>query len=272
MYAEGRGAALVPEAPIVPVGNAAFCVDAVDAAGLPQDRLEALLSSAKDLKWVQCRSLLGKGEPGEVEAVARAVSLLAWHKENAFSGFNGKPTTSAANGQRRKQPPSAGGRTMYPRVDPVAIVLVESADGQRCLLGRQRNYPPGMFTCVSGFIEHGESAENAAVREVLEETGVRCASSSLVASQPWPLGRGFHCELMLGCVAKALEGGEVIDVSREQGGGGELEAAKWFDRAEVLEMIKRVGPDDGSWVPPNFAVAHHLIRRWAENLLPIARF
>ena len=116
-------------------------MDAVDAAKLPEDKLAEMLK-ATDFKWAMCRSLLGKGDPGEVEAVARAVSLLAWHKENAFSGVNGDPTEMSAGGSRRKQPSSAGGRTMYPRVDPVAICLVESVDGQRCLLGRQKNYPP----------------------------------------------------------------------------------------------------------------------------------
>ena len=264
-YTAGRAVATLPGALCVPVG-VVDGVDAVDAASCPPDKLDTLLGG--EVKWVLCRALLGKVDAGEAAAIARAVSLLAWHKENAFSGVDGAPTEYALSGRRRKQPPSAGGRTMYPRVDPVAICLVESADGTRCLLGRQQRYPPGMYTLVSGFVEHGESVEAAAVREVAEETGVRCHAASLVASQPWPLGRGHHCELMLGCTARAIEGGEDIDVGGGGGGAGELEEARWFERSEVLKMLGRVAPGIGAWTPPSYAIAHQLIRRWGEGTLP----
>jgi NAD+ diphosphatase len=216
----------------------------------------------------------------EVEAAVRAISLLAWHLDSVYSGADGTPTsfTPACGGRRRK---TASGRTMYPRMDAVAIVLVESADGQRCLLGRQASYPPGMYTCISGFVEHGESAENAAMRETHEETAVVCTpgSAQLVASQPWPCGRGNHCELMLGVFARAVAGGETIDC----GAGGalmaggaqgvaELQDARWFSREEARTMLERSVKK--SWaagellVPPPLAIAHALISRWVSGTVP----
>lgn len=135
--------------------------------------------------------------------------------------------------------------------------------------------PPGMYTCCSGFVEHGESAEVAAVREVLEETAVVCEPARLVGSQPWPLGRGHHCELMLGCIARATSpDAEVIDVTTGggAGGGGELEEARWFGREEVRQMLgRRPGDATALAVPPSFAIAHSLIRRWAEGSLSASR-
>lgn len=126
--------------------------------------------------------------------------------------------------------------------------------------------PTNMWTCISGFVEHGESVEAAAMREVAEETNVQCDWVSLVASQPWPLGRGDHCELMLACVGKAKEGSDGIDVTHADG-GAELEAARWFTRAEVLSMLERQAPDSHPWVPASYAIAHHIIERWAKGLL-----
>lgn len=256
-YVPGRATAVLPDALVVPVGVQEG-VDAVDVTTLAPEKLNELLGD--EVKWTLCRPLLssGKVDLDEVSAIARAVSLLTWHKENAFSGIDGSPTEYAQEGRRRKQPSSAGGRTMYPRVDPVAICLVESCDGSRCLMGRQKNYPQGMYTLVSGFVEHGESVEMASVREVKEETGVICGPASLVASQPWPLGRGHHCELMLACIARAVEGGEAIDVSSDGGAAGELEDARWFERAEVTEMLARTSAAQGAWTPPAFAIAVHL--------------
>ena len=202
-----------------------------------------------------------------------------------------------AGGRRRKHAKS--GCSLYPRVDPVAIVLCISHDGERILLGRQSSYPRGMFTCVSGFVEHGEAAERAAAREVFEETGVIVSSAELVASQPWPCGRGSSCELMLAVVCRAAVGGEAIDVlgSAARGGGGsskaavggsssssvnscsasagssanaargELEAARWFGRAAVVQMLAAKGGGGKEFVPPAFAIAHSLISRWSSGVL-----
>lgn len=191
--------------------RAAPTIEAVAADGLRPEQLDTLLDTKAigDVRWARPRELMSTAQlpEDEVAAIAGAVSLLAWHRSNRYGGADGAPTEAAMSGWRRK---SAAGRTLYPRVDPVAIVLVESADGSRCLLGRQQRYPKGMFTCISGFVEHAESVENAAVREVHEETGVSCGAAALLASQPWPCGRGDHCELMLGCVARAEPEGEQV--------------------------------------------------------------
>lgn len=269
----------------VPVGN---CSEEAFAANVPRDKhesAEALLKPGGEFTWKSPRELLylpaqGRASVSEVEAAVRAISLLAWHLDSVYSGADGTPTsfTPACGGRRRK---TASGRTMYPRMDAVAIVLVESADGQRCLLGRQASYPPGMYTCISGFVEHGESAENAAMRETHEETAVVCTpgSAQLVASQPWPCGRGNHCELMLGVFARAVAGGETIDC----GAGGalmaggaqgvaELQDARWFSREEARTMLERSVKK--SWaagellVPPPLAIAHALISRWVSGTVP----
>lgn len=266
---------------VVKMGETAGAVDATDDQTWAAEQLG--LTSRDEVKWVDPRGLLrmaGSARPikrPEAEAVIRAVSLLKWHRSAAFHGADGKPTSWAAEGHRRK---SASGRTLYPRVNPVAIVIVESADGERCLLGRQKAYPPGMYTCVSGFVEHGESAENAAAREVLEETAVVVEFARLVGSQPWPCGRGAECELMLGCVARACVGQEDVDVSVDGGGGGELEEARWFTREEVRVMLDRANrppaaptptsettPKSPAVVPPSYAIAHHLIARWHDRSL-----
>jgi len=263
----------------------------VVVAAVPRDKSEranALLKAGGEYKWVAPRGLLGlpaqsRASIAEVEAVVRATSLLAWHQDTAFSGADGQHTNfaPATLGRRRK---TAAGKTLYPRMDAVAIVLVVSADGTRCLLGRTASYPPQMYTCISGFVEHGESAENAAVREVFEETHVTCepGTALLVASQPWPCGRGNHCELMLGVYARAAFDGEAIDCTGDGDGHGELSDAKWFHRSEVQTMLARsiamgampgsangtAGEEEAFFVPPPFAIAHELIRRWAMGQLP----
>ena len=156
-----------------------------------------------------------------------------------------------------------------------------------------------MYSCVAGFVELGESAENAAVRECYEETRVRCGPARLVGSQPWPVGRGGGCELMLGCIARALDepGAEEVDVNGGGGGGGgELSEARWFTRTEVASMLERsagggtgaagsgagAGTSAGAsasaaaggaeappllCAPTRLAIAHALMRRWVDGSL-----
>lgn len=272
----------------VPIGHDDSGIVIVNVPTEKHERAEALLKAGGEYKWVALRALLylpaqGRAYIEEIETIVRGVSLLAWHRDSAFSGTNGQPTAyaPATAGRRRK---TANGRSLYPRMDSVAIVLTESADGERCLLGRQATYPTGMYTCISGFVEHGESAENAAVREVAEETSVRCepGSARLVASQPWPCGRGNHCELMLGVHARARAEAEAIDVGSTSGvGRGELSDARWFSRAEAKAMVARstapppsAAPSAATegvptlfYVPPPLAIAHRLIERWAAGEL-----
>jgi len=148
---------------------------------------------------------------------------------------------------------------------------VISADGERVLLGRQAIWPRGMYSCLAGFLEPGESLEEAARREVKEESGVRLGHVHYHSSQPWP----FPNSLMVGCHAEAVN--EDIDITKED---KELEDAKWFTRPQVLEALNgarttwgKPSEDDTLRVPPSTAIAHHILKAWAtrEGEIPQSR-
>jgi NAD+ diphosphatase len=126
-------------------------------------------------------------------------------------------------------------------------------DGERCLLGRQSRFGAGMWSCLAGFVEPGETIEQAVRRETLEEAGIRCGTVTYFASQPWP----FPMSLMIGCHAQALASDIKVDRS-------ELEDARWFSREEATAMLRRQHPG-GLTTPPPFAIAHHIIRAWVER-------
>jgi NAD+ diphosphatase len=128
-----------------------------------------------------------------------------------------------------------------------------AVDGERCLLGRQSRFAPGMWSCLAGFVEPGETIEEAARRETREEAGIVCGEVRYFASQPWP----FPSSLMIGCHAQALS--RDITVDRD-----ELEDARWFGRNEAAAMLLGRHPD-GLTTPPPVAIAHHIIRAWVEN-------
>ena len=128
-----------------------------------------------------------------------------------------------------------------------------AVSGDRCLLGRQSRFVPGMWSCLAGFVEPGECIEQAVRRETQEEAGIRCGRVSYFASQPWP----FPMSLMIGCHAEALTTDITVDRS-------ELEDARWFDRDEVAAMLLRKHPG-GITTPPPIAIAHHIIRSWVED-------
>jgi NAD+ diphosphatase len=126
-------------------------------------------------------------------------------------------------------------------------------DGERCLLGRSPRFAPTMWSCLAGFIEPGESFEDAVARETREEAGIVCGRVNYYRSQPWP----FPSSLMIGCHAEALS--REITVDRE-----ELEDARWFSKDEIVTMLLRKHPD-GLTTPPPVAIAHHIIRAWVED-------
>src|SRR5213082_4133311 len=138
----------------------------------------------------------------------------------------------------------------FPRTDPVVIMLVTS--GEKCLLGRQKHFPPGMYSCLAGFVEAAETIEDAVRREIFEESGIRCTDVNYYMTQPWP----YPSSLMIGCTARAINEDIVVDRA-------ELEDARWFDRAEATLMLKREHPE-GLAGPHPFAIAHHLVGRWLQ--------
>lgn len=199
---------------------------------------------AIDYRSVNVQGLLDEDGLG---ALAQAGALMAWHANHRFCGGCGSPTEMRAGGYKRVCPNCASEH--FPRTDPVAIMLAVTPE--RCVLGRSPRFAPGMYSALAGFIEPGETIENAVRREVHEESGIRLGRVVYYASQPWP----FPYSLMIGCFGEALNEDLRFD-SRE------LEDCRWFTRAEVLEILGGTG---SIFVPPKAAIAHHLIRTWAES-------
>ncbi len=153
-------------------------------------------------------------------------------------------------GGAKRQCPNCGAEH-FPRTDPVAIML--PVRGEKCILARGPHFAPGSYSCLAGFIEHGETIEAAVRRESVEEMGLSIGRVAYHASQPWP----FPYSLMIGCHAEVLSDDFTIDRS-------ELEDGRWFSRAEVRTMLAGTH-ENGLRVPPSGAIATHLIKAWAEN-------
>jgi NAD+ diphosphatase len=181
--------------------------------------------------------------------IGEAKSMLDWHRRHGFCANCGHASRSISSGWQRMC--DACGTRHFPRVDPVVIML--TVDGERCLLGRQRQFAPGMYSALAGFVEPGETVEDAVRREVLEEAGLKCAEVVYFASQPWP----FPSSMMIGCFARASDTEIVVDHT-------ELEDARWFSRAEVAAMLDGTHAS-GLSAPKPFAIAHHLLKAFAER-------
>jgi NAD+ diphosphatase len=195
-------------------------------------------------------AMQGLVPPPMISALGEARSMLDWHARHRFCANCGHPTDSAGAGWRRICPNCKAQH--FPRVDPVVIMLV--TDGERCLLGRQPQFLPGMYSSLAGFVEPGETFEHAVYREVLEEAGIRCTDVRYYASQPWP----FPSSLMIGCIARAAGGTEIVVDKKE------LEDARWFSRKEVAAMLDGTH-EQGLSAPKPFAIAHHLLKAFATG-------
>src|ERR1700726_3666934 len=208
------------------------------------------LKSRDDLLVTDLRSIATGAlvAPEHLPPLAAAKALLAWHRRHRFCSNCGAPTRLTQAGWRRDC--AACGAEHFPRTDPVVIML--AIHGERCLLGRQSRFAKGMWSCLAGFVEPGETIEDAVRRETLEEAGIVCGRVAYFASQPWP----FPMSLMIGCHAQALTTELRVDHS-------ELEDARWFDRDEGAAMMQRRHPEGLSATHP-VAIAHHIIRAWLE--------
>ena len=199
-----------------------------------------------DLRSVAMRDLVSPEVLGELGG---AKAMLDWHARHRFCANCGTPSRVSAAGWRREC--DNCGAQHFPRVDPVVIML--AIDGDRCLLGRQARFATGMYSALAGFLEPGETIEDAVRREIHEEAGIACTHVSYFASQPWP----FPSSLMIGCFARANGTDIVIDTT-------ELEDARWFSRDEVRALLAGTHAQ-GLSAPKPFAIAHHLLKAFAEN-------
>lgn len=189
--------------------------------------------------------------PAEDAAIyGTARSLIDWHNSHRYCGRCGGTTKVFRAGWGRQC--TACEAQHFPRTDPVVIMIAEHEG--KALLGRQAAWPQGNYSALAGFLEPGESIEEAVRREILEEAGVACGAVRYVTSQPWPFGGS---QLMMACTADALGTDLVIDHT-------ELEDALWASKEEVRAALN--GNEGRRFnAPPPFAIAHTLMRHWAEN-------
>jgi len=211
-------------------------VVALDGEGSPTSRSPNLMT------------VLAAMPAGDAATYAAARSLIDWHRRHGFCANCGTATAPFRAGWARRCPACAAQH--FPRTDPVVIMLAEH-DG-RVLLGRQASWAPGRYSALAGFVEVGESLEEAVRREVLEEAGVPVGAVRYVASQPWP----FPSQLMLACVAEATDDRISLDTL-------ELEDAFWATRDEVAGALTRV---EGARfdAPPDYAIAYSLLAHWLD--------
>lgn len=190
--------------------------------------------------------MFGIMAPGDAALWGTVRSLLSWHGRHCFCSNCGTPTDAFRAGWGRKC--SNCGADHFPRVDPVVIMLAEHEG--RVLVARQPQFPPNRYSALAGYVEPGESIEEAVARELAEEAGIRVSNVRYLASQPWP----FPGSLMIACLADAESDALTLDTT-------ELEQAMWVDRKDVAAALAETS-DARFLAPPPYAIAHTLFRRW----------
>ena len=209
------------------------------------------LKARDDLFVIDLRSIAIQGlvNADHLPPLAEAKAMLHWHARHRFCSNCGVKTDLVDAGWKRVCPACKGEH--FPRTDPVSIML--AVRGDRGLLGRSGRFAATMWSCLAGFVEPGESLEDAVRREILEEAGIRCGHVRYLYSQPWP----FPMSLMNGCIAEALNDDITMDKN-------ELVDCRWFSKDECAAMLIRKHPE-GLTCPPPVAIAHHIIRTWVES-------
>ena len=214
-----------------------FAAQASDNELAPANGMVAL-----DLRSIALQGLVSDADLG---LAAQARALLHWHARHRFCSNCGAATRQDDAGYKRVCDTCSGEH--FPRTDPVAIIAITK--DRSMLLGRSARFASGMYSTLAGFVEPGETAEEAARREVYEESGVRVGDVRYVMSQPWP----FPANLMLGMVGEAISEEITIDPD-------ELDDARWFSFDEIAAMDQGNHPE-GLRLPPDISIAHHLIRK-----------
>src|ERR1700712_964317 len=188
---------------------------AVFGMGIKAEAVEKLLTR-NDVAVTELRGMAMQGvvPPDQLSAIAMAKSMVSWHQRHGFCANCGTRSAMKEGGWKRDCPNCKVEH--FPRTDPVVIMLVHSGD--KCLLGRQKQFMPGMGSSLAVYLEPAEPIEDAARREIFEESGIRCTDVSYYMTQPWP----YPSSLMIGCVGRATDEGIVVDRT-------ELEDARWFD-------------------------------------------
>ena len=219
------------------LGNARFAVDTGVVRDGPQHR--------------GLRQLVPVADTEDANWLCHAIALAQWHSTHTHCPRCGHPTEVAAAGAERRCP--RDGSLHFPRVDPAVIVLVTD-ERDRALLGHQQAWPTGRFSTLAGFVEPGETAEQAVTREVAEESGVEVRDVRLLATQPWP----FPSSLMIGAEARA------IGAPEPRADGNEMQVVRWFTRDELRDAVA----GESVMVPGPISISRWLIDRWYGRDLP----
>ncbi|MCA3561967.1 MAG: NAD(+) diphosphatase [Aestuariivirga sp.] len=214
----------------------------LDAVGAPW--FAADVAGSEGMRGLRSLAMEETLPPEQLGMLAQARSLLQWHARRTYCSNCAAKLEMADAGYRRHCP--GCGMDHFPRTDPVAIMVVRHEGN--ILLGRQSSWKPGMYSALAGFVEPGETIEDAARREVFEESGVRVGAVRYVTSQPWP----FLSNLMIGLIGEALSAEITIDTN-------ELEDARWFSAGEARMMMERRHPG-GLYAANPMAIAHELVR------------
>jgi NAD+ diphosphatase len=266
-------------------GTPYFAVD-ITPRGSVTEAAKALIEAqnGKGLQWLGGRNAMTLNAY-EAAVFAQARALFDWHARNPYCGSCGSRTTHVQGGTKRVCPPvdkanpdngkpdcptrKGVSNLSFPRTDPTVIAAILSHDSQKILLGRQRRWPTDWYSTLAGFLEPGESVEEAVRREVWEESGVKVGRVVIHSTQPWP----YPANLMIGAIGQAVEGGENVHLGHDE----ELEDAKWFPVEEVRAAIKKGGSgldasDEGTKpgelrIPPATAIAHQLMSAVVNGLV-----
>lgn len=201
-------------------------------------------------RFAELRAVMSMLSPRDAELAATAKAIFGWHDTHEFCARCGAPSDVTQAGWQRVC--QACGGSHFPRTDPVVIMLITR--GNKVLLGRSPGWPEGMYSCLAGFVEPGETIEAAVRREVWEEAGVHVGEVRYLASQPWP----FPSSLMFGCQGFATSDEITIDPV-------EIEDALWVSREEVMDAF--AGLREGLLPARKGAIAHFLLRNWVADTL-----